>query len=416
MKKLIIPSYLFSSLPIFLVSGPFIPDLILSTTTLFVLYVVVKEKDFEIFHNFFFKFFIIISFSFLISSILSDDILFSFKSSLFYFRFILFAIVINYLCHKTNFLKILFIVTIFSMLIVALDAYWEFVFDKNFFFKTKTDDPARLGGLFGEELILGSYLARSLPIICGLYLYFYYVNKSFKKLFYLFLVFIYLVIFLSGERTAFLLSTLFFFIFLVKYSNIKSIIIFSVAPIILITYLFSTNPIVKDRMIESTISSLKISYSEKNQFLPNPYDNFLKTSSNMFKDNIIFGIGPKMFRKKCSVNDYGVNVESCSTHPHNLYFQLFAETGLVGAGIFILIYLYIIKCLFALFQKKTKDFHPRDHISFFMITSLFINFWPLIPSGSFFNNWINVLYFLPLGIYLYSSSKSELNEKQNNNF
>ena len=118
-----------------------------------------------------------------------------------------------------------------------------------------------------------------------------------------------------------------------------------------------------------------------------------------------------MYRKKCSVNDYGVNTKSCNTHPHNLYFQLFAETGLVGASIFILIYLYIFKCLYTLFKKKIKTFNPEDHISFFMITSLFINFWPLIPSGSFFNNWINVLYFLPLGIYLYSSSKSKLNEK-----
>ena len=183
-------------------------------------------------------------------------------------------------------------------------------------------------------------------------LYFYYENKNLEKLFYLFLVFTYVIIFLSGERTAFLLSTLFFFIFLLKYSNIKSIIIFSIAPIIFITFFFSTNPIVKDRMFESTINSIKLSYSQENQFLPNPYDNFLKTSSNMFRDNIIFGIGPKMYRKKCSVNDYGVNTKSCNTHPHNLYFQLFAETGLVGASIFILIYLYIFKCLYTLFKKK----------------------------------------------------------------
>tara|TARA_A100001011_G_scaffold150181_1_gene158614 strand:- start:4414 stop:5646 length:1233 start_codon:yes stop_codon:yes gene_type:complete len=410
LKKLIIPSYLFSTLPILLVTGPFLPDLILSVTTLFVIYLVIRNKDFQLFDNFFFRSFILISFSFLISSILSDDILFSFNSSLFYFRFILFATAICFLCHQTNFLKTLFIVMCFSMLIVGIDAFWEFIFDKNIL-GSKTDDPARIGGLFGDELILGSYLARSLPILCGLYLYFYYENKSLEKLFYLFLVFIYVIIFLSGERTAFLLSTLFFFIYLIKYSNIKSIIIFSIAPIIFITFFFFTNPIVKDRMFESTINSIKLSYSDEKQFLPNPYDNFLKTSSNMFRDNIIFGIGPKMFRKKCSVNDYGVNTKSCSTHPHNLYFQLFAETGLVGAIIFILIYLYIFKCLYTLFKKQIKTFNPKDHISFFMITSLFINFWPLIPSGSFFNNWINVLYFLPLGIYLFSSSISKQNEK-----
>ena len=123
MKKLIIPSYLFSTLPIFLITGPFFPDLILSLTTLFVIYLAISSKDFEIFDNFFFRFFILISFSFLISSILSDDILFSFKSSLFYFRFILFAIAICFLCHKTNFLKTFFIVMCFSMLIVGVDVF-----------------------------------------------------------------------------------------------------------------------------------------------------------------------------------------------------------------------------------------------------------------------------------------------------
>ena len=132
----------------------------------------------------------------------------------------------------------------------------------------------------------------------------------------------------------------------------------------------------------------------------------------MFKNNLVFGIGPKMYRKKCSSDDYGVNDRSCSTHPHNIYFQLFAETGIVGISSFVLFYLYILKSLLFFFKKKLRDYRPRDHISFFMTAAIFINFWPLIPSGSFFNNWINVLYFLPLGIYLYSSSNLEKNNEK----
>ncbi len=411
MNRFTFASYLFASLPVLLVTGPFLPDLLLSLTTLFILFFILKEKNYELFNNFTFKIFIFIIFSFLISSILSDDMIFSFESSLFYFRYILFSIAIFYICNKSNFLKHLLVVIFLSMLIVSLDAYWEYITDKNFFFGNKTDDPARIGGLFGDELILGSYLARSLPILCGLYFYFYFDNKKYSKVFYIFITIVFIIIFLSGERTAFLISSLFFSIFLIKYLKFRYIIIATAVPLICISLIFSTSTIVKDRMLGSTINSIKLSYYDENKLLPYPYDNFLKTSINMFKDNLMFGIGPKMYRKKCSYDDYGVNDKSCSTHPHNIYFQLFAETGIVGISLFLIFYLYISKCLFNLFQKKLKTYNANDHISFFMFASIFINFWPFMPSGSFFNNWINVLYFLPFGIYLYSSSKLKISNE-----
>ena len=32
--------------------------------------------------------------------------------------------------------------------------------------------------------------------------------------------------------------------------------------------------------------------------------------------------------------------------------------------------------------------------------SIFITLWPLVPTGSFFNNWLNVIYFLPIGFII----------------
>ena len=58
----------------------------------------------------------------------------------------------------------------------------------------------------------------------------------------------------------------------------------------------------------------------------------------MFIDNPIFGHGPKTFRILCSHEDYNYDVNSCSTHPHNTYVQLLAETGLVGVMFVLLAY------------------------------------------------------------------------------
>lgn len=399
-------------MPIYLVTGPAIPDSILSLTALIIFILIIKNSDYFYFNSFIFKIFILIIFSFLISSFLSDDIIFSFESSLFYFRFIFFSIAIFYLSIKTNFLKYLLYAFFLSLLIVVFDGYWEYVFDNSFFLGTKTHDPARLSGLFRDEMIIGSYLARSLPIVFGLYFFIYNTNKKINLIFYIFSILIYVLIFLSGERTAFILSTMFFIIFYLKYLNLQKKIIFAFFLMFSTLAMLFSNSTIKDRMIHTTIDTIKISLNNESQILPGVYDNMLKTSYNMFLDNPTFGIGPKMYRVKCSFDDYGFNTESCFTHPHNHYFQLLAETGLVGTSLVLIFYIYICSILINYFRKNLDNYSRYDHISFFMITSVFINFWPLITSTSFFNNWINVFYFLPLGIYLFSSSHLKKNNEK----
>ena len=75
---------------------------------------------------------------------------------------------------------------------------------------------------------------------------------------------------------------------------------------------------------------------KKFNFLPNSHKNLLITSYYIFKDHILFGAGPKMFRFLCS--NYNNIENSCSTHPHNTYFQLMAETGIIGTCL-VLIFL-----------------------------------------------------------------------------
>ena len=162
----------------------------------------------------------------------------------------------------------------------------------------------------------------------------------------------------------------------------------------------------KDRIITQTKDSILSIYNQDSKILPGVYDNMLKTSIKMFKDNIFFGIGPKMYRKKCDVSEYGINKKSCFTHPHNNYIQLLSETGLVGILIFFSYYIYFFKQLILKILQPINSYNKKDYLSFFMITAIFVNFFPFIPSGSFFNNWLNIFYFIPLGIYLYSQKEN----------
>ena len=56
----------------------------------------------------------------------------------------------------------------------------------------------------------------------------------------------------------------------------------------------------------------------------------------MFLDHKISGIGPRMFRANCHLDEYKITFESCTTHPHNIYVQIFAESGLIGVIILLI--------------------------------------------------------------------------------
>jgi len=125
----------------------------------------------------------------------------------------------------------------------------------------------------------------------------------------------------------------------------------------------------------------------------------------MFYDSPIFGHGPKMFRYICS--EYDVYLYGCATHPHNTYIQLLAELGILGIlpviSIFIYIAFILIRHFFFYFLNKNKFIINEAEI--LLLICFTITLWPLAPSFGFFASWINSIYYLPLGFYLYHSRK-----------
>ena len=74
-----------SLIPLSLLTGPFIPDLILSTNSLIFLYLIFKNKEFFYFNNNFFYFFCLFYLTLLLSSIFSEFVFNSLKSTFFLF-------------------------------------------------------------------------------------------------------------------------------------------------------------------------------------------------------------------------------------------------------------------------------------------------------------------------------------------
>ena len=143
-------------------------------------------------------------------------------------------------------------------------------------------------------------------------------------------------------------------------------------------------------------------------YIPTTHRDLYKTAFNMFDDNKLFGIGPKVFRIECNRIEYRSGSLSCSTHPHNTYLQLLAETGLIGFFIILSIFFITIynfaKHLF--FKMQNKILFSDPQLCF--LSMIFISLWPLVPSGNFFGNWLNIIYYMPLGFIMHNLNKKKI--------
>ena len=403
-KKSIIRSPIYL-IPFFLISGPFIPDLILSLSSLFFLiFIIFKQKKNYLYYNFFIFFFIFWLFI-SINSVLSQDLA-SIKSSLTYFRFGIFLLLVQFLFDNDirfieNFRKVIF----FSILILFIDSIFQFTLGQNILGYPK---DGRISSFFGDEKILGSYIIKFVPIYIALY---FFDKKEIKFNYYIFFVLLIslILIMMSSERSAlglFLLYTT--IISSILFKKIKNFFAFVSVLFIFIFILLLNVEQLKQRYIVTLINQFKVvninasktDTNNKFYYFTEAHHEMMLTSLNIFKDKPLTGYGTKTFREKCKLAKYNMSpansngvFKGCNTHPHNYYLQMLAENGIVGFIFLIFIFFYFLFLFFKNLLYKNKAIN-------LIIASNIVCFWPLIPHGNFFNNWISIVIFLNLSIYI----------------
>lgn len=416
---------LFALLPIALISGPFFSDLIAS---IICIYAILNFKKSKInFNNIFIKLGLIFYLCFVLNSFLFEYRLESLKNSLPYLRFFLFAVGIKIILDTDEkYLKYFLYICILSILIVCFFGFMEhFKYTYQYFQRyielnnlehtdpvrgklkfLYTEFPSRVSGIFQDEKIMGSYLFRLFPLFA---ISFFYFNKKLdnKKLF--FFIFITIIIyfntFISGDRAPLiLLSFLLFLIFLVC-SNLRKIFGKIIVIILIIssaTLLFDGK--IKERILDQTLRNVTGSYNDgKLTLITKEHQGHFKAAYIIFKEYPILGAATKGFRNQCYNNLINKEGIVCTNHPHSPYMQLLSETGILGTLIAIIIFFNLF---FKIFIKENLKENRRSIPLNIVYITLFVSFWPLTTSGSIFNNYNSVFYYIPLGLLLYLNKKN----------
>jgi O-antigen ligase len=398
-------------LPLALISGPFIPDLIVTLLSVFFLIYAIVKKLYSYFKNIFFYSFLFFWGICITSSIFSEEFFYSITTSVPFIRHGIFAILIYFLLkNNSNFIKNFFFIILITVCFLLLDAYTQKFLGYNFFGRAPSSN-VKISGLFGDEEILGTYLIRIAPILI-ITSFFFKNKKDFFLIF--FYLFIEPMIFFSGQRSIFYMSLcfIFFIILFVKHSR-KSLLSFLILILFLSYYLFYKKDynirMIKD-ITENYIVHQPQNYDVDSKYklfkfmFYSPNQTILWISSlNIFMDNKILGAGPYVFRKICEKYKPSVKSEynQCSTHPHNFMFQLLAETGLLGFAVYVFSYIYLFLTLLLFFFQKFFLKKKINTLVCMLIVLILVNFFPFIPSGNFFNNYLSILNFLPFGFLLY---------------
>ncbi len=399
-------------LPISLIFSIFIADLIVTILFFIFIYYLIIKRNFKILDNIYFKIFFCFWLYIVSLSLFSENILISLKSSFFYIRFITLPLIIFLIFKYDDKIKKLFFYILgLIILILFCDSFFQFMTGKNIIGYGIIDN--RVSSFFGDEKILGSYISRIFFIFAGLWFTYFKLSITKNNIFFLiFLILSLITIIISGDRMPLLV---FIFCVIILFLSIKIKLSWRILYISLLILMISLPLILSKSIYERLVNrTLLEAGSEKilsdgvgykieidgkeNITIFTQQQNFLYTSINMIKAKFLFGHSNKGYKLSCK--NYALDKFSCPSHPHNTYLQIFVENGLVGFIFISSIFFYLTYILLKNFINLISNKELLNISEICFILALYLNLWPLAQTGNFYNNWLSIIYYIPIAFVL----------------
>lgn len=402
---------LFSVIPLTIIIGPSLSlTNILLLGIIFLIYLPFEKKNYFLKDQTFILL-ICIYFYLIFNSLVAVDFDKSMPRNFGFLRFILFFLFFNFYVYKFNNLNSILFTWTITIFIVIFDSYVEIFYGKNLLGYGEIYKE-RVVSFFKDEPIVGGYLNGFLFIIVG-YLFQRFFERELKFkiiLFFLIILLIACVIF-TGERSngiKALFGTSLFFLLNQKIdlrNKIISILLISCFSLVLI---FNSDYL-KIRYGDQLFSKI-IDKDQRKQFIDgNLYLKLYKSGYAVFKDYPIFGVGNKNYRV-VTTNNVSEKVNEnyfVSTHPHQFYFEVLSEHGLIGSLIFLSLLFYLV------FKYLNVIIFSKNDIQLGCFIYLIINFLPILPSGSFFGDFNSTLFWINLSLMYACNPKTNIFKNYN---
>lgn len=306
------------------------------------------------------------------------------------------------------------------IIFISFDILYQYNFNQNIFgfspgMCTKNENCVRFSGIFGSELIGGTYLAQ-----IGLLIFLLLKNNSHKsKKFYeifsnISIMFLFIIIFLTGERNAFLIFVITIFFSYLLNKKILKLILPGLIFLLLFLLVFQNSYSVKVRYLNfmNHITPLSNETSLKIKIKNTPWFYHYQAAFELFLEKPVLGHGYKSFRIKCQETKIDKKLvknkkkykgyRACSSHPHNYMMEFLSENGILGfllySGLIILIILRILKII-----RVSED--QNKFIALSLGSLLLAILFPLKPSGSFFTTFNASMFFYLLGFFIFYTRK-----------
>jgi O-antigen ligase len=115
--------------------------------------------------------------------------------------------------------------------------------------------------------------------------------------------------------------------------------------------------------------------------------------------NWMTGTGLHGFRELCLDYLARGTVTHCNLHPHNPYIEWYAETGLIGVLLFIAMVGSMVRTVIRALKRYAKSDRILPALA---LATLLVNFFPLMPTQSFFSNWPALLLWFSISVSMAS--------------
>lgn len=296
---------------------------------------------------------------------------------------------------------------------VSIDTLVQYVFGTSLSGRIKPDfPPGRLTGPF-NRLVVGIFLARLFwPALSQLMTWAQAQTHLIKRIFVplAFIGLSALVILISGERMAFLLTGLSLGVFFIFARGFRLPLFLCGLPLVIaVIGVVATQPAIRGRVMEARHMMADFDQSG--------YGIIFNNALLAWKQSPVTGVGPKNFVLLCEQKGKELgyvdaipetpDVYNCARHPHNPYLEWLADTGLIGLGLFVvLIGFWCRDAVLAVWRQRLQQAHvyvPQLCLAVGLVPFV----WPLQGNMSIFTNWNAVLFWWTIGVILGGLQKTE---------